>query len=168
MHRRDDQMGKRKPYVDPDLTFAPRINDTSRKLALRQDNNDTEVPRFMVETVSRYISREPVFPTHKPEMVLTVNGKSSGNRVSVEDELTFSPKLNEASMRIARERGQQIKVNVANKAAAVAAKLAEEHTFTFHPKVSTHSVKIAESLGSDFMSRQRQHLERQKRHVRNT
>ena len=38
--------------------------------------------------------------------------------------------------------------------------------FTFRPKVSVQSTKIAESLGTDFMSRQQQHLEKQRKHVR--
>lgn len=37
-----------------------------------------------------------------------------------------------------------------------------ESVFTFHPKVSTASIKIVESLGTDFMSRQQKHIERQK------
>ena len=42
----------------------------------------------------------------------------------------------------------------------------DNEVFTFAPKVSTKSAKIAQSLGTDFMSRQQQHLERQKRNVR--
>ena len=42
----------------------------------------------------------------------------------------------------------------------------DNEIFTFAPKVSSKSVKIAQSLGTDFMSRQQQHLERQKRNVR--
>ena len=42
----------------------------------------------------------------------------------------------------------------------------DKEIFTFSPKVSSKSVKIAQSLGTDFMSRQQQHLERQKRNVR--
>ena len=43
----------------------------------------------------------------------------------------------------------------------------DNQVFTFAPKVSSKSVKIAQSLGTDFMSRQQQHIERQKRNVSN-
>ncbi len=49
-----------------------------------------------------------------------------------------------------------------NKAAT---RIYDENIFTFKPKVSAASVKIAESLGTDFMSRQQQHLEKQRRNV---
>ena len=51
------------------------------------------------------------------------------------------------------------------KAGSVAARLIEESTFTFKPKVSPQSVKIVENLGGDFMSRQQQHIDRQKKYV---
>ena len=41
----------------------------------------------------------------------------------------------------------------------------DENVFTFKPKVSPQSVKIAESLGTDFMSRQQTHLDKQRRYV---
>jgi hypothetical protein len=41
----------------------------------------------------------------------------------------------------------------------------DENVFTFHPKVSSASAKIAENLGTDFMERQQMHLEKQKRLV---
>ena len=52
-----------------------------------------------------------------------------------------------------------------NKPGATPLRVYDENVFTFKPKVSATSVKIAESLGTDFMSRQQQHLEKQKRHV---
>ncbi|KAH9487791.1 Tubulin monoglycylase ttll3 [Bulinus truncatus] len=38
----------------------------------------------------------------------------------------------------------------------------DESVFTFHPKVSSKSIRIVESLGTDFMSRQLKHIEHQK------
>lgn len=66
----------------------------------------------------------------------------------------------------AKETNARLSVNrpVLNRAAA-ARMLEEENIFTFKPKVSPQSVKIAESLGTNFMSRQQQHLERQRRFV---
>ena len=43
--------------------------------------------------------------------------------------------------------------------------LLEETTFTFKPKVSAQSVKIAQSLGTNFTVRQEQHLEKQRKFV---
>ncbi len=40
-----------------------------------------------------------------------------------------------------------------------------EDVFTFKPKLGDKSAKIAESLGTDFMSRQQQHLDKQKKNV---
>ena len=51
------------------------------------------------------------------------------------------------------------------RAAKMAAKLIEDSTFTFKPKVSQTSLKIAQHLNSDFMSRQQQHLDKQKKYV---
>jgi len=47
----------------------------------------------------------------------------------------------------------------------MAAKVLEDNVFTFKPKVSIISAKIVESLNSDFMSRQEEHLEKQRRNV---
>lgn len=41
----------------------------------------------------------------------------------------------------------------------------DESVFTFRPKLSTASAKIVENLGSDFMTRQQQHIDRQKKLV---
>ena len=47
----------------------------------------------------------------------------------------------------------------------VPTKQLDESVFTFCPKVSKASRKIAENLGSDFMTRQQQHIDRQKKLV---
>jgi hypothetical protein len=41
----------------------------------------------------------------------------------------------------------------------------DDNIFTFKPKVSSASAKIVENLGTDFMARQQQHIERQRRNV---
>ena len=41
----------------------------------------------------------------------------------------------------------------------------DEEIFTFKPKLGDKSAKIAENLGTNFMSRQQQHLDKQKRNV---
>ena len=76
---------------------------------------------------------------------------------------------NPHDLAIGPTKGNDGKVNVGTKTtfnrAAAARMLEEERIFTFKPKVSPQSVKIAESLGSDFMTRQQQHIERQKKYV---
>lgn len=42
---------------------------------------------------------------------------------------------------------------------------ADDETFTFKPKVSAQSKRIVENMGTDFMERQQQHLEKQKKLV---
>ena len=42
----------------------------------------------------------------------------------------------------------------------------ENETFTFKPKVSAQSKRIVENMGTDFMERQQQHIEKQKKLVR--
>ena len=170
-------MGKRTPYVDPELTFAPQINSSSRRLAsqrleslesLRKVPRTAPLPHFMSDTFAkkRYEPIAPIKTGHIPIMTMAAPSTKTPVKFKVkEPELTFSPKLNHTSLKIAREKGPQLRANIMHRAAAVTARLVEENTFTFKPKVSSHSVKIAESLGSDFMSRQQQHLEKQKRYV---
>ena len=47
----------------------------------------------------------------------------------------------------------------------LAAKLIEDSVFTFKPKCSQNSIKIAQSLSSDFMSRQKDHVDKQRKYV---
>jgi len=50
----------------------------------------------------------------------------------------------------------------------VSANVDEQNTFTFKPKASPHSLKIAETLTTDFMTRQQQHLDKQRKLVSHT
>lgn len=43
--------------------------------------------------------------------------------------------------------------------------LLDSNVFTFRPKVSSASVKIVENSGTNFMARQQQHIQRQRKHV---
>ena len=55
-------MGRRKSNADSELTFAPKLSKTSKRIALRlSDHLDTKgVPRFMRETKSKKITLEPI------------------------------------------------------------------------------------------------------------
>lgn len=84
-------------------------------------------------------------------------------RYSFDSELTFTPKLNETSLKLARHRGQKWKESYDSR---LAAQLAEqESAFTFKPRVSIRSERIAQRLTSTFMSRQLRHMERRQQLV---
>ena len=70
---------------------------------------------------------------------------------SFNSELTFSPKLNQTSLKMARERGDRWKEAYGLRQAAQAAET--EKLFTFRPRVSEKSRKIVEKLKTTFKSR---------------
>ena len=87
-------------------------------------------------------------------------------KLSFEHELTFIPKLNALSLKIAQSRSsvaKRIKVSVENRVAALEEEMAQ--TFTFRPCISENSVKIADRLKTDFWTRQKLHTEKQRRMV---
>lgn len=91
-------------------------------------------------------------------MISTLNTKTQ-QRVNFECELTFAPKLNALSIKLAKERGEKLRSGTEKRIANAS----EE--FTFKPKVSSNSVKIVQQLKTTFMDRQQMHVEKQKRYV---
>lgn len=91
-------------------------------------------------------------------MISTLNAKSQ-QRVNFECELTFAPKLNALSIKLAKERGEKVRVGTEKRVALM------NDEFTFKPKVSSNSVKIMQQLKTTFMDRQQMHVEKQKRYV---
>ena len=88
-------------------------------------------------------------------------------KLSFENELTFIPKLNALSLKIAQSRtsiANRIKVSCESRAAALDKEMAQN--FTFRPSISENSLKIADRLKTDFWTRQKLHTERQKKMVR--
>lgn len=76
----------------------------------------------------------------------------------IDPNLTFAPKLNAISIKLARRRSERMEEDKAQP---------EEHNkphqsqaFSFRPVMSLRSLRIAKKLGSSFMDRQQQHLER--------
>ena len=87
-------------------------------------------------------------------------------KLSFEDELTFIPKLNALSLKIAQSRtsvAKRIKVSCENRVAALEEEMAQN--FTFRPCISENSVKIADRLKTNFWTRQRLHTEKQRKMV---
>ena len=91
-------------------------------------------------------------------MISTLNTRTH-QRASFECELTFAPKLNAMSIKLAKERGERIRTGSEKRVAS------STDEFTFKPKVSSNSVKIMQQLKTTFMDRQQMHVEKQKRYV---
>lgn len=91
-------------------------------------------------------------------MISTLNTKTH-QRVNFECELTFAPKLNALSIKLAKERGEKVRTGTDKRVAS------STDEFTFKPKVSSNSVKIMQQLKTTFMDRQQMHVEKQKRYV---
>ena len=92
--------------------------------------------------------------------------QSQLQKLSFEDELTFIPKLNALSLKIAQSRtsvAKRIKVSCENRVAALEEEMAQN--FTFKPCISENSVKIADRLKTDFWTRQKLHTEKQRKMV---
>lgn len=139
-------MGKNKRNDEVERKFVPRISSASRKLAARrieQASLETGVPHFMREIKCQ--SRLPLAP------IQSVNNYT--NPKSSDDEADTK---NPASLD--REVLKPITMN--SKPTTL-----DDNIFTFKPKVSSASAKIVENMGTDFMSRQQQHLEKQKKMV---
>ena len=83
--------------------------------------------------------------------------------VNFEQEFTFSPRLNVASVRMAKERTGRARASIERRANALVAEV--QMNFTFKPKVSNRSEKIAQSLKTSFLERQHIHVEKQKKMV---
>ena len=82
------------------------------------------------------------------------------------EQLTFSPKLNALSLKLAQDRSERQEEVEARAAELTAARLSEFYSeYTFKPKVSEKSLRIAEGLGVGFLTRQELHLQRRQKMV---
>ena len=84
--------------------------------------------------------------------------------VNFEKEFTFAPRLNLASLRMAKERTGRARESIERRANALVAEV--QMKFTFKPKVSSRSEKIAQGLKTSFLERQLIHVEKQRKMVR--
>ena len=77
-------------------------------------------------------------------------------------DFTFSPKLNEQSIKLAKERtARLITADDSNKEFSRNSEL--QKVYTFKPTVSPASVKIVQNLGTTFLARQQLHIERKQK-----
>lgn len=158
-------MGKRKKINDDTNTFKPKISSASRKIATRllSNLNTGGLPHFMLHTKNSL--REPLAPipvNNSLKSSENLKGSSSTNDNTSDFpfpnkfDKNFKDKLDSYS-----NPDTQRSSNMSGKSDCVL----DDNIFTFKPKVSTASAKIVENLGTDFMARQQQHLERQRRNV---
>ena len=84
--------------------------------------------------------------------------------VNFEKEFTFAPRLNLTSVRMAKERTGRAREAIDRRANALVAEV--QMKFTFKPKVSSRSEKIAQGLKTSFLERQLIHVEKQRKMVR--
>ncbi|XP_041347464.1 protein monoglycylase TTLL8-like isoform X2 [Gigantopelta aegis] len=147
-------MGKKNQYASLAL-FVPKISEKSKQIALKKLKRlDTKgVPHFMIETKSKLYARKTLAPINRVNV-------TSLEKETWADSRKIVPNIGEKSL-----KGVKIAETDMNKNASSPSSVNEldETIFTFRPKVSTASVRIAESLGTDFMSRQQQHLEKQRK-----
>ena len=80
-----------------------------------------------------------------------------------EKDFTFSPKLNEQSIKLAKERTARL-ITADDDNNKEFSRNSELHKlYTFKPTVSPASVKIVQSLGTTFLARQQLHIERKQK-----
>lgn len=158
-------MGKRKKINDETSTFKPKISSASRKIAARrlESLNTGGLPHFMLHTKNSY--REPLAPipvnqslvsTDVQRDLIVANDKASDFSLASKSDKSFKDKLDSVS-----NPDTHRSHNMSGKNDGVL----DDNIFTFKPKVSSASAKIVENLGTDFMARQQQHIERQRRNV---
>lgn len=96
-------------------------------------------------------------------MISSVKGHQK-DVLNFESELTFTPKLNALSIKLAKARGEKIRNSALNRRSSYQ-NANEEAIFTFKPQVSSNSEKIVQKLKTTFLDRQMLHVEKQRRHI---
>jgi hypothetical protein len=168
----DVQMGKHR-IKNEALAFIPKISKTSRKLASRRlESLDTHhtggvpTPHFMLNT--RTHTREPLAPIPTSQSVgpdenrsAQLTSNDSVNDFSIEQKASFQKEKLFKDKVDSKSNPETFRSNMSGKNDVNL----DDNIFTFKPKVSSASAKIVENLGTDFMARQQQHIERQRRNV---
>ena len=89
--------------------------------------------------------------------------KKEAQQFSFEDQLTFSPKLNPLSLKLAEGKRTSVAERfTTNKYERYDS---QDSVFTFKPVISSSSCKIIAKLKTDFWQRQKMHVERQRQAV---
>lgn len=131
-------------------------------------NKNDEDMVTLVDSFSQLqkISRENETACERAAERRTDYEQGQPQKLSFEDELTFVPKLNALSLKIAQSRtsvAKRIKVSCESRVAALEEEMAQN--FTFRPCISENSLRIADRLKTDFWSRQKLHTEKQRKIV---
>lgn len=117
------------------------------------------------------VTIDPLPPFHQPSTDLPklrdvdTNGfENSTNSKAVNSVNITCRNLSPVPVREKRFQVQQLRQFRISHDETTFHKFYDADVFTFKPKVSRQSVRIAESLGTSFMTRQQNHLEKQKRY----
>ncbi|XP_048743688.2 tubulin glycylase 3C-like isoform X5 [Ostrea edulis] len=151
-------MMKLKEDARKSSAFIPKISEASRKIATRRLKSlDSNVPHFMRDIKCRTV--EPLGPIASDRSV------SSGEK---EEEESNQQETANESCSTSKQHDKNVNKSPVydlrtGKMTTKSGVFLDDNIFTFRPKVSTASQKIVQNLGTDFMARQQQHLDRQKR-----
>ena len=165
-------MGKRKHGLVSESKSIPHINSANRKLAAKrlEQLNPGGLPTSMREIKCQ--AREPLAPIcSESENSLLVNSSkfeensllvnsSKSEETNAYVELDKNNNSDEDS-KVAKQKINEVPVMMTKQPSIIL----DDNIFTFKPKVSTASARLVENLGTDFMTRQQQHLEKQKKFV---
>lgn len=126
---------------------------TGRELVLHErSRKKTEIPS---EGFTRTLSKQQA-TANRPHYRKNLNEY-------FERDLTFAPKLNEQSIKLAKERTAKLVTNDDDNSKE-SSKINEiQKIYTFKPIVSPASVKIVQNLGTTFLTRQQLHIERKQK-----
>ena len=156
------QMGKRKHNATGERKNVPKISSASKNIAAKrlEQLNPEGLPNFMREIKCQ--AREPLAPIGSSEL----ENASSSNSSRLESrniEINSDKNKNNNSDQDSQvaQRASEISVMMTKQPSIIL----DDNIFTFKPKVSTASARLVENLGTDFMTRQQQHLEKQKKFV---
>ncbi|KAL3852340.1 hypothetical protein ACJMK2_015997 [Sinanodonta woodiana] len=154
-------MGKTKLNATNQYTFVPRISTASKKLAARrlQQLDTGGLPHFMLDIKCKAKDLEPLAPIVSTAEK-TVKPVQTFKWSEEQGELNIFPSGDDETA--PSFPGPVLRTGRMNKQSEV---FLDDSIFTFRPKVSHASMKIVENMGTDFMARQQQHLERQKKFV---
>ena len=150
-------MGKRKQNTNAERQNVPKISSASRKLAAKRLDqlNPGGLPSYMREIKCQ--SKEPLAPISRESdskafdaTYTTVENNFDKNNSS----------QNIQNIILGNETEGEVSMNMTKQPMIL-----DDNVFTFKPKVSTTSARLVENLGTDFMTRQQQHLEKQKKIV---
>lgn len=137
------------------------IADASKSHEIEQGNVNTAVS-VSIDPLPPF--QQPSSELHKLRDINSNGFENSANSKAVNSVNITCRNLSRVSVREKRFQAQQLRQFRISHEETTIHKFYDADVFTFKPKVSRQSVRIAESLGTNFMTRQQKHLEKQKRY----